>query len=311
MKKILKYIFINLFIFCTFFGILEYVIYKNSYNQNKFYCDMGYCKYRYNFRNVPFWPACFNDYGRKSVIHKKYKKSPVVLFGCSYAYGYHLEDNQTFAYKLEKILNRPVINRAVVSGSLQSMLYQSESEELYELIPEAKDVIYIMIGDQTRRLFLDTIQVAEHFNKIIYRKKNNNLVMLNYKNPFLNFIRSSYIYRLIKKNYINKYLNDEKNADEITDLELLYFVKSRENLEKHWNTKVNFTIIIYIRTLYDELLEKKLKENGFNVMNTKNLTSADLESEKYMMFNFHPKETAWDLLTPIIVSKLYINTSSK
>ena len=45
--------------------------------------------------------------------NENFKNPPILLFGCSFAYGEYLAQNQTFSYKLSKLLNSPVYNRAI------------------------------------------------------------------------------------------------------------------------------------------------------------------------------------------------------
>ena len=57
--------------------------------------------------------------------------------------------------------------------------------------------------------------------------------------------------------------------------------------------------------LYRELLEKKLRNNGFITVSTKDLTGVDLRTEEYsMQDNHHPTEKTWDMLTPEIIKIL-------
>lgn len=59
----------------------------------------------------------FSDENRYKTVGSKNKK-PVVIFGCSFAYGEYLNDNQTFGYKLSKQTGRTVYNFAYSGGDL-------------------------------------------------------------------------------------------------------------------------------------------------------------------------------------------------
>ena len=133
---------------------------------------------------------------------------------------------------------------------------------------------------------------------------------LSFRRDFLNFIKSTYIYKYINHEYAQNYVYNPKNAEKITDITLLYFTKTREILEKRWGKKVNFTIIYYDTwpIPHGELLKKKFEDKGFNVIKTSELTSENLENEKYLSkVNSHPTEEAWNLLTPLIIKKLNLN----
>ena len=65
-------------------------------------------------------------------------------------------------------------------------------------------------------------------------------------------------------------------------------------------------MILYGKVRYNELLTKKLNENGFHVIKTSDLTSADLENDTQYIIenNGHPTEKAWDLITPKISEEM-------
>ena len=95
-------------------------------------------------------------------------------------------------------------------------------------------------------------------------------------------------------------------SDKITDEQLAYFLQTRENLEKRWGTKVNFTVIVYDNIPFEKKMVKKLKNNGFNVIQTRQLVKGDIRDPKFYLGpnNGHPSETAWDIFTPLIAEKL-------
>ena len=140
-----------------------------------------------------------------------------------------------------------------------------------------------------------------HFNK-----KGNDFV-LDGSNYLKNILISSYSYKVLHAKYIDWYINNPKHEQELTDLVLEYFIKTRENLEKNWHKKIKFTIIFYNdkNLLYKETLFAKLKAAGFNVIETDKITDTDLNSQEYLSSaTLHPTEKAWDELTPLIAKKL-------
>ena len=139
-----------------------------------------------------------------------------------------------------------------------------------------------------------------------YTLRHNKLVKDNYDNIFLNIIKSSPTIKLITLKYAERYINNPKNADKLTDLALAFFKETRNILEKKWNKKIKFIVIFYDNNeiRYKEMLRQKLEDNNFIVIDTDELTYEDLNSEKYLFQdNLHPKETAWDLLVPLIIKK--------
>ena len=274
----------------------------NKYSYEIFYPDyMTDLKNYYNGKNNLF-------YGRKPDGVEYKNKTPITIFGCSFAFGQHLNFNQTFSYKLAHKLKRPVHNRAISGGSFQHTYMQTTNKTFYEDIPYSDTVIYVMIGDHYRRTMLDYFDVLDHHVLPHYTIKNNKLVMDNYKNKLLNLYKSLYITKSINHIFADNYIQNEKNAEKITDSAVLYFTESRKELQKHWGKDFKFIIVLYEvwQFPYKELLQKKLENNGFIVFSTLDLTSENLNSEKYMMLdNYHPTEAAWDLLTPKFIEKAF------
>ena len=247
---------------------------------------------------------CLNDI--RPIAGKEYNNSPITVFGCSYAYGHYLKNNQIFSYKLSKIVEHPVYNRAFPGKGLSNMYFQVSDEKFYKIVPPSDYIIFLMIDDHYRRVLSVNFDPFEYWQVYNYKydKKQDKLILTNYL-PLNRILYNSYLYRLIKAFQINKYVNNPKNAEELTDFVLAHFVKSKEELEKHWNKKVNFIIVLYDDVKYSDLLKEKLEKNGFIVVNVPSLTDEDLGSTRYMMQdNWHPTEAAWDLLTPLIVEDL-------
>ena len=76
-------------------------------------------------------------------------------------------------------------------------------------------------------------------------------------------------------------------------------------MQKHWkNTK--YVVYFYDYEQNYDLLKSKLEKENFIIIDNKDLTQEDLTTEKYMFADYHPKEAAWDLLTPKLIEKLGI-----
>lgn len=78
---------------------------------------------------------------RKPVILNEINKN-IILLGCSYTYGYKLNDEETFQYKLAKEINMNVFNLAVSSTGLREMLHILRNKEvLKELFLNRHEII--------------------------------------------------------------------------------------------------------------------------------------------------------------------------
>lgn len=320
MKKTLKIIFINIVLFCLILFICDLIIYKN--HANNYYKTHPKIWKINKFKYMPYLPNYLTDCehyfnGNDNLISGRlpdglqYKdKEPIVIFGCSYAFGQHLNKDQIFSSKLSNLLKRPVYNRAISGGSFQNMYTQILSPIFYKDVPATDNVIYVMIGDHYRRSLIRYFDILDIHILPHFSVRNNKLYQYNYKNNFLNFIYSLYTVKYFNHINANKFINNPQNADKLTDLSVLYFIESKKELEKHWKRKINFSIILYEdwEILYKDKLKQKLEKEGFTVISTKELTDEDLRIEKWQMQdNHHPTEAAWDLLTPKIIECLNLN----
>ncbi len=315
-KKLLhisKIIFFNIILLTIFVGISEIVIYK--YYSGLFEeLEKPFChKYKYS-DVIPVYmqslESYFNgkqNYGRIPDGIEYNNKMPIILFGCSFAYGQYLDYTQTLSYKLAHRLKRPVYNRAISATGVQHMYYQVDSESLYETIPNTDTILYVFIPDHYRRLMVNYFDVSVDKINIHYAIKDSKLKIDDYKNELKNIFKSLYLVKFINCFYVDKYVNNEKNWEKITDNTLLYFIETRKKLETRFNKKLNFIVLIYENDPYNysNILSEKLKKEGFVVVWAYDLVGVDLDLEDYKMKdNGHPKEYAWDLLVPPLIEKL-------
>ena len=165
-----------------------------------------------------------------------------------------------------------------------------------------------MIDDHYRRMMVSFLDTLDLFRLRHYSITNNKLVADKLNNPLLNALKSSYTIKLLNLKYAQNFINNQQNSDKLTDMALIYFLETRKQLEKRWNRKINFIVFLYEdkEIAYKEELSRKLKENNFTVISTKELTNDNLNEIKYKIpNNYHPTEAAWDLLTPKFIEKAF------
>ncbi len=318
--KIISILTVNIILIFTLLFFTDFCIYK--------YYSLNYYKnhpmlFPINKYNHLWWfPEYFYDLdkyftGKNNIYSGRLpdgleynEKIPIVIFGCSYAYGQYLNSNQTFSHKLSEQLQRPVYNRSVPGGGFQQMYMQSVSDKLYKTIPFTDTIIYVMISDHYRRTKLQYFDMLDYHVIPVFKIKDGNLVMLDYKNNLKNFFRSLYIVKLINHFYAEKCDKNLNNKDLITDEILLYFIKSRNEFQKRYGSELKFYVLFYEdwNIPYADELRKKLTEKGFIVASTIDMTKENLQLSEYRMpDNYHPTEAAWDLLTPLIIEQFNLN----
>ena len=169
-----------------------------------------------------------------------YKKSPIIIYGCSYAYGDELKDEETFSSQLSEYTKRPVYNFAMSSKGLQHALYLLKHDK--KITPEPEYVFYVFINDHYRRMFVNCNRI-DNLKYLTYKKKNNELIenvsnfaiterfyiLSSLKNQMYYFLKAPFekqIYKLAKLYFItikNEIKNKYPNAKfVILDYELGY-----------------------------------------------------------------------------------------
>ena len=317
--KIISVILVNVILLCALFFLLDFIVFKYACKdfQRQHPDDNRALHFSYR-TDMTSYISDLKHYfngeglylGRLPDGTEYNNKTPVVVFGCSYAYGAYLNSNQTFSYKLAHLLKRPVYNRSAIGWSVQHMLYQTQSDELYNDIPDTDTVIYVMIGDHIRRMQLEHFYIIDNWAYLHYSLKNNRFVLDNYNSKLSNFYRALYIRKLWNHIKAQEYATYNYNKMmKLHSLMFKYIKESKENMEKRLGKKLNFIVIYYEPgnwgIPYKEDLTQMLMADNIKVISTKELTNEDLSLQKYMLKDMcHPSEAAWDLLTPLIAKKL-------
>ena len=336
MKKLLI-ILINLILFILLFICVDYFSAKYQYyisNKNisemmknhKDFDTLGEKfkseKFRYNLQLIhfkKFWDEQRKhfDNERRVVKPKNINKNgqkAIIVFGCSFAEGAFLEDNETFEYKLSNLTNYTVYNRGFSGFGLGQMVWQTKQKEFYEDIKEPVDyVIYIYILDHLRRIYEHKYG---HINVYLgYEENNGKLIEKNPLTLQLNrfYLISNFFQNIIfSKIYLNK-KNDDKNFDLIK----LHFEEARKELQKRY-PNVKFIIIKHpfgvmtsndmdsysLLNSYTTKRWQELEDEGFLVYDLKDVLDVDITSDEYTFPDGHPNEKAWNIVTKKLVKDL-------
>lgn len=294
--KIFKIILLN--IFCIALLILSvnalFLLKDNMINSE--YPFRMYIPYENNL----YYLLRDRKYLRKPVGLEYKDKKPVVLYGCSYSYGYLLDDNENFGAKLSEKTKRPVYNYSVSARGIQNMLYFLEKEEHYDDFEEPEYVIYTFIDDHVRRLYTPC-NSNDNIEFIEYTLKNDKLVRK--ETPF-KYLHSLYIYNRFQNFCYNKFVKNKKKTEEIL---IKYFEQSRDLFVKHYpNTK--FVILLYpdVKDSYTySPVWERLKNEGFIILNANEVAQVDLTKEEYKLDDkVHPNAQAWEKITDKLVNIL-------
>lgn len=250
---------------------------------NKYY----FCKdYKEAYKTHKFLEAAVPKNGIKN-------SKPIVVFGCSFAYGIFLPDEDKVSARLADETGRIVYNRAMCAQGVQYLIYLLQDENFYKITPEPEYAVYIYINDQIRRLYMEC---NPWYKSSFYElDKNGNLSLIEnplyYTFPMV-FVRA------------RKYIKYDK--DDISFMNK-HFIYAKQLADKHWkNTK-------WIILSYNKLNDKKcyqefskLEKYGFKVVYAEEFVPDDFWTNlKYRISqnDYHPTKEAWQLLVPPFAKK--------
>ncbi len=301
MKKI---IFINIIVTFVIFAIIEIISYINwslDYDENGRRTILAN---RFSRTIKPF-DEIYNEWKKinlRKPVGENFSKKSILWFGCSFAYGYGLNEEQTGSYKLSMLSKRAVYNRGIPSGSINHMLYQLKDESLYKAIKkEPEYLIYTWIYVQNPRF--------KYFSKFGSNDQNLQYKLVNGKYTQVKINKCyKYYYPYILRNIQRKLENDSKYPEYEYFEEI--FLECMKEIKKHY-PNIKFVILEYrsVGKFYEiEEYPKfnRLKEQGVIILDTKDLVKENMNLDIYKLAEFdeHPNEKAWNKIIPELVKKL-------
>lgn len=293
MKKF-KIILSNILLLIIVFCFAEYLAYKDavSFFEKKPNYSLKKEDYNLEYLKQNMRPA----YGLQ------YKKAPILIYGCSYAYGFALEDKENFGYQISEQTKRPVYNFAISSKGLQDALYLIQNDE--KITPEPQYVFYVFINDHVRRMYVNCNKI-DGVKYLTYKNKNGKLI--RNENQYV-FTERLYLTGVIKNALY--YLLKNPMEKSIYKMVELYFITIKKEINnKYPNAK--FIILDYENGQESYLNEKRvrlLKEHEIEIVNLNKIFHNKLKSDKYRnpidkdVFK-HPNAQAWSLVTEYVINR--------
>ncbi len=305
----MKILLINILILAVFYQIAEFSCFLCELKRAYPYCGSGrqfsqfaldniksnyllkYKSFDKNYNNLTF---------RKTAGSQFSSKKPVVIFGCSYAYGANLNEEQIFSYKLSKYLSRKVYNRAYSGWGPQNMLYQVRRADFYNTVKEEPEAVIYLFMDG--HLYRTLREVWTFENQIFFNYSNDKLTQSPFSagGPFYGYLARKIRYFVAE----NIWRNDDK-FDNLCKFLSAHFISAKKETEKYWkNTK--YYILVYCCNEIEKQMLDELNNKGIEVIYVSELTNENILTKKYQISDtdMHPNERAWDLLTPLIAQKL-------
>ena len=307
MKKQNIIVLFNIVIIFIVIFIAEYFVYyihnTQDYAENKIktffikpyiYLPVFDFKNKYErFLNNEGNPLIFPD-----VLYGKSSEKPILILGCSFAWGIDLDNKDKFSNQLNKLTGRTIYNRAIPGSGLSQALYMLQRGINIE---NPEYIIYVYMEDHIRRLFTHCsfFGMSNIFYK--YDKKGN----IKLKNDLDLLYWHSYILRNFhEKVFINRHENASYTEEEENFLADLFILANNEAKAQFPETK--FIIFVYNGDILIKSISEKLKNNGIDkIIYLSELSDIDFGDNNYKLEdNYHPNALAWQIITPLFWEKL-------
>jgi len=222
-------------------------------------------------------------------INLKSKKSPIIIFGCSYAYGENLNADENLGANLAKLTNRPVYNFGISGFGVQHFLALLKNKDFSD-IKNPEYIVYVYIHDHIRRMYSKYFEFLDKMLYFRYVYKNGDFVE-DFKNDF-----NLYLYRKSHVVYVKNLIDNPKNYDKNFLMLSKYLERANLLIKKRFP---NAKFIIYVYEDSDNYNWKIIENMGIKVVK-----NSDLSKVKSMkMSDGHPSAEAWKYYTPIFIKE--------
>lgn len=236
----------------------------------------------------------------------------VSFFGCSFTFGWGLNDNETLPYFFGKQTNQKykISNFAFNGYAANQMLSQIENGlmEINTTRCSQNIAIFSLMDDQIKRVLGETIWTDRD---PMFRIKNKKLTYCGSFNnkwtampePLFKIKRKFELYTYLRKHFIEKINKNTKENPE--ELEIAILNKSRQLLKEKYNTD-RFIILIWNGFEDDDKIIEKLKANHFEYyLMSDILPDYGYYSTKYHIeHDWHPNKIANEIIAKFLAQKV-------
>lgn len=232
------------------------------------------------------------------------KFSPIVLLGCSYAYGQHLTNQEAFSGQLATNTDRPVYNLAFIGAGIQHIIYILSNEKIKNKIKNPEYVIYVFISDHVNRLYTGCgYSVIDY----LYYKIQKKELVINELYSYIMRLPIPFIISQIVYEQYNKMPNVQMKKNNLLEK---HMYKINDYIKRNWKD-TKFVIFMYEpspemdniipnlqkKGIYIIYLDEILKEKNIVFDSTFKLPK---EIDKFQ----HPSASAWEKITPVFLQNI-------
>lgn len=333
--KIIKVIFINIFVFLFLLFLLNMYISNNLEQMNSFSTrllgnDLSYktteienkigesLSEKNIVEYIEITEESFSAYcGEQRFLYEKdNNRKPILVFGCSYAYGHGLKKEESFPFLLSKLTDRTVYNYAECGYDLLVMSedYLSDNAEVKEKTYFSDTVIYLYMYDHINRYF-QIHNLYKYYDDLFGISTNKVHNFLLHKVALYKYIFASLQYKKIKDGLPNTELMEQflkkvilssyKRIKEYTPFSKFIIILYEEKIpDNHDPAEICYLYTFIDSKIWDEL-EKETNGN-IKIVRTKDMMGFYFDKDyklKYEIADWHPNARVWKEFTPKFVEK--------
>lgn len=308
--KIIRIILVNILIFGVLLFIFNYICFikMTAHLMNTTFSDVFKNHLSLQNNNFTLKIKSFDEYYNKHsdtmfrpVAGEEYaEKVPLVLFGCSYAYGHLLPDYDVLSAQLANKTHRTVYNFAYPSWGTQEIIYLMQNNK--KLRDVRKDgmgkqyLIYWYIPDHLWRLYQPFMYNSTYYF-LTYNAIDGKLSQVRHSHPVLD---AFYIYKKYK--YTKIYTIFEHMPDEwkyrFLNMHLKKIIEEKEKLFPN----AEFIMLVTHDMPHQEV--EIINQLGIRVFFTQELTGINMEFDEEYTYENHPNEKANDILSDVLIKIL-------
>lgn len=287
--KFLRVFFVNIVLLFLIFCLSEFCLFKST---QKIIPNL-----KYHIQKMPYLNSVYGEKFREPA-GLEYKTRPIVLLGCSFAFGQGLDYKDIFSVKLSEVAKRPVYNYAKKGKGLQSSLFIIQKGVIEPKNPEY--IIYLYMDDHIRRLY-SSCSIDDYVGYPIYSLNKDGYMELKY--DYFPLYRQFYTFYYWNNVVFKKIL--KQNSSYNSKLLTAYFKSMNQAIkEKYPDTK--FVVLAFTNQEFLKYDSLNLKDEEIIFINSNLLAGEDLTAEEYWQSkdDTHPTAEVWKILAPIVSEEL-------
>lgn len=233
---------------------------------------------------------------RKTPENYNEKKGAITFFGCSFTFGYGLNDKETLPWRVSELTKRKTYNVSFPGFGTQQMLLNLQSNDFIKKVPKSDLFIYVFMRDHIPRLygppFIDPDMYYPKF-ELLGNK-------LSYINPSNNYIENRALRKRLNEIDFLKMKHTDLNDKKAIELYVRILEESQKDIKKMYP---NARFVVFDIDNCDDI-DKLVRKNGIEVIELKDIFPESYYPKYIIKYDCHPNANFWKIISPKLVKKL-------